>query len=144
MKLTEVDTSARSARGASASARATILIVDDSPSVRRRVRSGLEGGGHAVMEAADGANALALLQMNRVDLVVTDMNMDGMNGLELVSKIRQKHARASLPVLILTTEASDELKAQGRAAGADGWLVKPVEGARLCDVVGYVLSRSRA
>ena len=144
MKLTDIDTSARGVGGAPAAARATILIVDDSPSVRRRVRSGLEGGGHAVMEAADGATALALLQMNRVDMVVTDMNMDGMNGLELVSRIRQKHPRASLPVLILTTEAGDELKARGRAAGADGWLVKPVEGARLCDVVGYVLSRGQS
>lgn len=144
MKLNEIETTARGVGGAPTGTRAAILIVDDSPSVRRRVRSGLEAGGHAVMEAADGATALALLQMNRVDLVVTDMNMDGMNGLELVSRIRQTHPRASLPVLILTTEAGDELKARGRAAGADGWLIKPVEGARLCEVVSYVLSRRRS
>jgi two-component system chemotaxis response regulator CheY len=144
VKAVEPTTGARGEARANLGARATILIVDDSPSVRRRVRAGLEGVSHVVMEAADGATALALLQMNRVDMVITDMNMDVMNGLELVSRIRLKHPRGSLPVLILTTEAGDELKARGRAAGADGWLVKPVDGPKLCEVVEYVLRRGRS
>lgn len=123
---------------------ATVLIVDDSPSIRRRVRAALEDGGHAVLEAADGATALALLELNRADLVITDMNMDVMTGLELVTKIRARHSRQALPVLFLTTEAGDDMKTRGRAVGADGWLVKPADAHRLREVVGYVLRRGTA
>jgi two-component system chemotaxis response regulator CheY len=123
---------------------ATVLIVDDSPSIRRRVRAALEDGGHAVLEAADGATALALLELNRADLVITDMNMDVMTGLELVTRIRAQHSRQALPVLFLTTEAGDDMKSRGRAVGADGWLVKPADANRLREVVGYVLRRGRA
>lgn len=122
----------------------TVLIVDDSPSVRRRVRIALEDGGHAVLEAADGATALVLLELNRADLVITDMNMDEMTGLELVERIRRRYSRQALPVLFLTTEAGDDMKARGRSAGADGWLVKPADAERLREVVGYVLRRGCA
>jgi two-component system chemotaxis response regulator CheY len=125
-------------------AASTVLIVDDSPSIRRRVRAALEAGGHAVLEAADGATALVLLELNRADLVITDMNMDVMTGLELVERIRRRYSRQALPVLFLTTEAGDDMKARGRSVGADGWLVKPADADRLREVVGYVLRRGGA
>jgi len=120
---------------------ARVLIVDDSRSMRQLVRSALEAGGHEVHEGEHGRAALAVLQRQQVDLVVTDVNMPEMDGLELTRAIRQLDAHRFLPILILTTESGDAIKNRGREAGATGWLVKPFNPEQLRLVVERVLGR---
>jgi two-component system chemotaxis response regulator CheY len=125
--------------------RSKILIVDDSRTMRDIVREALEAGQHEVLEAADGQAALAVLSSvaarkdRTVDLVITDVIMPEMDGLSLVRALREDASHRSLPILILSTEGSDEMKQRGREAGATGWLVKPFHPQRLREVVGRVL-----
>ncbi|WP_174875273.1 response regulator [Vogesella oryzae] len=112
-----------------------ILTVDDSASIRQMVTFTLKSAGYEVIEAADGNAGLAKAQTSQVDLVLTDQNMPGMDGLTLIRSLRQLPNYLSTPILMLTTESSDQMKAQGRAAGATGWLVKPFDPQKLIDVV---------
>jgi two-component system, chemotaxis family, chemotaxis protein CheY len=118
---------------------ARVLIIDDSRSVRSLVRAALEAGGHQVIESADGQAGLETLKASLVDLIVTDVNMPVMDGLAFTRAVRQLDRYRSTPVLILTTEAGDDVKQRGRAAGATGWLVKPFDPAQLRQVVDKVL-----
>lgn len=120
----------------------TILIVDDSATTRRYVRSELERLGYAVVEAPDGESALRSLEQEVPALVISDLNMAPIDGLSLVARIRARFSRAELPVLMLTTEAGDDLKAQGRAVGATGWLTKPFDPTRMSAVIQHVLTHS--
>jgi two-component system, chemotaxis family, chemotaxis protein CheY len=122
---------------------ATILIVDDSKTVRAMVRTALETDRHRVVEAADGRAALAVLDETRADLVITDINMPVMDGFALVRALRARPAERFTPVLVLSTESGDDMKQQGRAAGATGWIVKPFEPERLRQVVHRVLGVER-
>jgi two-component system, chemotaxis family, chemotaxis protein CheY len=122
---------------------ARVLIVDDSRSVRSLVRAALEAAGHQVREATDGEAALEALETGPFDLIVADVNMPVMDGLAFTRAVRQIDRLRTTPVLILTTEAGDDMKQRGRAAGATGWLVKPFDPARLCQVVATVLERRR-
>jgi two-component system chemotaxis response regulator CheY len=117
----------------------SILAVDDSASMRQMVSFTLKGAGYNVIEAADGQEALEKARAQQVDLVLTDQNMPRMDGITLVKQLRAMHAFAATPMLILTTESSDEMKAKGKAAGATGWLVKPFDPAKLLDVVKRVI-----
>ena len=117
----------------------TILAVDDSATMREMVSFVLESAGYRVIEAEDGAQGLDRATANSVDLVITDQNMPNMDGLTLVRSLRELRDYKSTPILLLTTESSDAMKAQGRAAGATGWLVKPFDPATLLEVVGKVL-----
>jgi len=108
-----------------------ILIVDDSPTLRRMLKRHLTSVGHEVIEAADGDAALQALSSGSVRMVISDVNMAPVDGFSLVTRIRQGHPRESLPILFFTTEASDEMKLRGRAAGANGWLTKPLVPAQL-------------
>ncbi len=119
-----------------------VLIVDDSTSVRAMLRRTLSDGGHAVREARDGAEALLALGDEVPDVVITDVNMGEMDGITLVRRIRERFPRSALPVLVLTTEASDELKARGREAGATGWLVKPFDPVRIRAVLEHVTRKA--
>jgi two-component system chemotaxis response regulator CheY len=121
----------------------TILIVDDSSMVRRYVRRALEGLGFDVREAADGASALRMVEECVPALLISDVNMAPMTGLELVEAVRRRHARDELPILMLTTEADDAMKQRGKQAGANGWLVKPFEPTRMSAVIQHLLARSR-
>lgn len=112
-----------------------ILTVDDSPSIRQMVSFTLKSAGYEVLEAADGNTGLSQAQSGKVDLVLTDQNMPGMDGLTLIRNLRKLPGYASTPILVLTTESSDQMKALGRAAGATGWLVKPFDPEKLVDVV---------
>jgi two-component system chemotaxis response regulator CheY len=118
---------------------ARVLIVDDSRSMRQMVRAALEAGGHVVTEGEHGRAALAALETQRVDLVITDVNMPEMDGLTLTTEIRRLERYRFTPILVLTTESGDDMKQRGRAAGATGWLVKPFEPAQLRRVVDRVL-----
>jgi len=115
-----------------------ILAVDDSKTMRDMVSFTLKGAGHDVVLADDGVNALTALTGQEVDLVITDVNMPNMNGIELVEKLRQDPRFRATPILILTTESDDSLKQRGRAAGATGWIVKPFVPEKLLKVVDKV------
>jgi two-component system chemotaxis response regulator CheY len=117
----------------------SILAVDDSASMRQMVAFTLKGAGYNVIEAADGQEAYDKAKGESVDLVLTDQNMPRMDGITLVKNLRALASYASTPILILTTESSDEMKAKGKAAGATGWLVKPFDPGKLLDVVRKVI-----
>jgi len=105
-----------------------VLIVDDSKSIRNEVSEVLTKAGYNVIEAADGTEALAhLAQNNNVSLVVLDVNMPGMNGLDVLERIYNEHRARNLPVLMLTTEAERVLVERAKKAGAKGWLLKPIK-----------------
>jgi two-component system chemotaxis response regulator CheY len=116
-----------------------ILAIDDSASIRRMVSFTLKGAGYDVLEAADGEEGLDLARHNEVSLVLTDHNMPKMDGLALIRTLRGMASYREVPLLMLTTESSDEMKAQGRAAGATGWMVKPFDPARLVAIVKKVI-----
>ena len=117
----------------------SILAVDDSASMRKMVSFTLSGAGYRVTEAVDGQDALEKALNERFDLILTDQNMPRLDGLGLTKKLRENAAFANTPILILTTESSDQMKQAGRAAGATGWLVKPFDPQKLIEVVRKVI-----
>ena len=119
---------------------ARILAVDDSPSMRQMVSIALTGAGYEVEQASDGVEALAIAQKSRFDLVITDVNMPNMDGITLVRELRGKANYKFVPLLVLTTEATQVRKQQGKAAGATGWLVKPFNPERLLATIAKVLA----
>jgi two-component system chemotaxis response regulator CheY len=117
----------------------TILAVDDSPSLRSMVSFTLKGAGYTVVEASDGEEALRKAKAQPFQLVLTDQNMPKMDGITLIRSLRTLPAYKTVPILVLTTEAGETLKTQGRAAGATGWLVKPFDPVKLLEVVRKVI-----
>jgi len=117
----------------------TIMTVDDASTIRKMIAFTLKGAGHEVIEAGDGAEALVALKARPVDLVITDVNMPNMDGLELIRRLRGLPQFLRTPILMLTTESDPEKKAQGRAAGATGWIVKPFNTDQLLAIVAKVL-----
>ncbi len=117
----------------------TVLTVDDSPSIRQMVTLTLKTAGYQVLEAPDGNAGLSTAKSQAIDLVLTDQNMPGLDGLSLIRALRGLPQYRATPILMLTTEASDAMKQQGRAAGATGWLVKPFDPQKLLDVVKKVI-----
>lgn len=117
----------------------TVLCVDDSASIRQMVGFTLKSAGYEVVEAVDGMDGLDKAKARAVDLVLTDQNMPRMDGLALIKSLRVLPQYKSVPILMLTTESSDAMKAQGRAAGATGWLVKPFDPMKLIEVVKKVI-----
>lgn len=116
-----------------------ILTVDDSPTIRMLLRAALSESGHEVIEAEDGIAALEKLEGLAPDLVITDINMPRLDGFGLIEAIRAKPGRASLPILVLTTESSDAKKARARDAGATGWIVKPFDPVKLESAIRRVV-----
>ena len=117
----------------------TILAVDDSASMRQMVAFTLKSAGYLVTEAIDGQDAWEKAAKADFDLVLTDQNRPRMDGLTLTRKLRDNPKFKSTPILILTTESSDQMKQAGRTAGATGWLVKPFDPAKLIEVMAKVL-----
>ena len=117
----------------------SILAVDDSPSMRKMVSFTLTGAGFKVVEAVDGVDALEKAQTENIDLVLADQNMPRLDGIGLTRKLREHPRYRTTPILILTTESSDQMKQAGRAAGATGWLVKPFDPTRLIEVIQKVI-----
>ena len=113
----------------------TILVIDDSVSIQQMVAFTLKSEGYAVIEAADGVEGLAQANAHDIDLVLTDLNMPNMDGMELLKALRGNPKYATTPILILTTESDDEQKMKGKEAGASGWLVKPFDPQRLVAIV---------
>ncbi len=117
----------------------TILAVDDSRSMRQMVSFTLKGAGYDVIEAVDGEDGFEKSKSSTVHLVLTDQNMPNMDGLTLIKSLRGLPQHKITPILMLTTESSDEMKSAGKAAGATGWLVKPFDPAKLLMVVKKVI-----
>lgn len=103
----------------------SIITVDDSATIRKMVSFTLKGAGYDVLEAGDGLEAYNLLQGRPVHLVIADINMPNMDGIELTRRLRGLASFARTPILLLTTESAPGKKAEGRSAGATGWIVKP-------------------
>jgi two-component system, chemotaxis family, chemotaxis protein CheY len=116
-----------------------ILTVDDSISMRQMITFTLRENGYEVVEAVDGQDAISKAQNQSFDLIFTDQNMPNIDGLTLIQMLRDLPQHEKTPILMLTTEASDDMKKMGRAAGANGWLVKPFDPQKLLDVVKKVL-----
>lgn len=115
-----------------------VLTVDDSKTIRDMVAFALRGAGYEVCEAEDGVKAIALLDGRSVDLIITDVNMPNMDGIALIRNLRADPKFRALPILLLTTESDPAKKAEGRAAGATGWLVKPFVPEKLIEVANRV------
>lgn len=118
---------------------ATILAVDDSASMRQMVTFTLKGAGHDVVEACDGQEALDKAKGQQFDLVISDVNMPIMDGITLIKELRALSEYKFTPLLMLTTESGDDKKAQGKTAGATGWIVKPFNPDQLLATIKKVL-----
>lgn len=118
---------------------ATILAVDDSPSIRQMVCFTLKGAGYDVVEAVDGQAALDIARNKQVNLVLTDVNMPKMDGISLIKNLRTLPNYKFTPMLMLTTESAAEKKQEGKTAGATGWLVKPFNPEQLLATIKKVL-----
>jgi len=113
----------------------TILCIDDSPTIRLLVKKTLEPLGYKVLEAENGQKGLELAAQGPVDFFLVDVNMPVMDGFECVKVLKSRPATASVPVVFLTTESSDEKKALGKQLGVSGWMVKPFEADALARIV---------
>ena len=116
-----------------------ILLVDDSASIRQVAGIALRRAGYETVEAANGKEALGLLDGNKLNLIISDVNMPIMNGIEFLKAVKQHPTSKFTPVVMLTTEAGDDLKAQGKAAGAKAWIVKPFQPQTLLDAVAKLI-----
>ena len=116
-----------------------ILAVDDSASIRQMVSFTLKQSGFQVVEAEDGVKGFEAAQNHKIDLVLTDLNMPNMNGLELITKLRTLPQFKFIPILMLTTESDETKKMAGKQAGATGWIVKPFNPEQLLKVIERVL-----
>ncbi|MEM1024615.1 MAG: response regulator [Myxococcota bacterium] len=113
-----------------------ILVVDDSVTVRQQVSSVLEQAGYAVAEAEDGRVGAETIESSEdIAMVICDVNMPRMNGLEMVGRVKKGGARAELPIVMLTTEGNPQLISQAKELGAKGWIVKPFKADHLLAAV---------
>lgn len=115
-----------------------ILTVDDSATMRDMLAVTLRTAGYDVLQAENGQEGLDVLKANPVDVIITDLNMPVMDGFTFIKRLREDTANTAIPVLILTTESSQDKKEKGRAAGATGWIVKPFDPTKLVEVVRRV------
>lgn len=119
---------------------ATIMIVDDSPTILVSLEMTLAGNGINVVKAASAEAALQSLKTGtRPNMIITDLNMGAMNGIDLIRQVRRLSGLQFLPIVLLTTESQPEKKQEAKAAGATGWLVKPANGDAVMKVVRQVL-----
>jgi two-component system chemotaxis response regulator CheY len=116
-----------------------ILVVDDSNSIRDMVSFTLKSAGYQTVEAKDGVEGLTQAKSDSFDLVISDVNMPNMDGIELCAALRQLPEFKFIPILMLTTESSAEMKMSGKSAGATGWLVKPFNPEKLLATIKRVV-----
>lgn len=116
-----------------------ILIVDDSASLRQVVGISLRGAGYDVIEASDGQDALRKLTGQKVHLIISDVNMPNMDGISLVKELKKRPQYRFTPIMMLTTEAQQNKKMEGKAAGAKAWLVKPFQPPVLLNAVSKLI-----
>lgn len=112
-----------------------ILIADDSASMRQLVSFALRDAGFEVIESINGRDALSKMDGTKIDLIVTDLNMPEMDGIELIRQVRRKPGYRFIPIIMLTTESQESKKQEGKQAGASGWIVKPFTPEQLIETV---------
>jgi two-component system chemotaxis response regulator CheY len=112
-----------------------ILCVDDSASIRQMVAFTLQSAGYVVETASDGLDAATKAAARSFSMVITDLNMPGLDGIGLIKRLRADPRYQGVPIVMLTTESEESKKQAGRAAGAVGWIVKPFDQAKLIAVV---------
>ena len=113
----------------------TILIIDDAATMRQLLGDTLRNAGYTTVEAADGKAALVQLAMQRVHLAICDVNMPGMDGISFVKSVRMNQQFRFLPIIMLTTESSEDRKEEGQTAGARAWVVKPFRAEQILKAV---------
>jgi len=116
-----------------------ILAVDDSASIRQMVSFTLQQAGYTVVTAVDGVDGVNKAESEAPNMIITDLNMPNMNGIEMIREIRKKPSGKFMPILMLTTESDDSKKAEGKQAGATGWIVKPFNPEQLLKVTQRVM-----
>jgi len=116
-----------------------ILAVDDSASVRQMVGFSLRNAGYEVVDAVDGKDGLAKAAANKFDMVITDLNMPNLDGIQFIGQLRKLPGYSFVPILMLTTESQAEKKDAGRKAGATGWIVSPFNAEQLTGVLQKLL-----
>ena len=114
---------------------AKILVVDDSDTLRKVVSIALNGAGYEVVEACDGKDALTKLNGDKINLIISDVNMPNMDGISFVKEVKKLPAYKFTPIIMLTTEAGDDLKLEGKEAGAKAWVVKPFKPEKMLEAV---------
>lgn len=117
----------------------TILVVDDSASIRQVVGIALRGAGYSVLEACDGKDALNKMTGQKINLIISDVNMPNMDGISFLKAVKQHPNYKFTPVIMLTTEAGQDKMAEGRAAGAKAWVVKPFQPPQMLDAVAKLV-----
>ncbi len=117
----------------------TILIVDDAQTVRHLTRFALSKGGYNIVEAEDGLQGLKALEKSAVDLIITDLNMPNMNGLDMCRSIKSNERLKHIPIFMMTTESSQEMTLQGKEIGIMAWIVKPFVPEKLLAAVHRVV-----
>lgn len=117
-----------------------ILVVDDSASLRQVVCTALQDEGYETLEASDGQDALKKLDGKRINLVISDVNMPNMDGITFLKELKKLPNYKFTPVIMLTTESQESKKAEGKAAGAKAWVVKPFQPQQLISAVNKLIS----
>ena len=117
----------------------TIMVVDDSASIRQVVGIALRGAGYKVIEASDGRDALSKLTGDKIHLIISDVNMPNMDGISFVKEVKQNPRYKFTPVIMLTTEAGRDKMEEGKAAGAKAWMVKPFQPPQMLDAVSKLI-----
>jgi two-component system chemotaxis response regulator CheY len=112
----------------------TIVTADDSASMREMISFTLKNAGYQAIEATDGRDALTKISGTSSQMLITDLNMPNMDGIELIKQVRALPQYKYMPIVMLTTESQDAKKQEGKAAGASGWIVKPFRGEQLVAV----------
>lgn len=121
-----------------------VLTVDDASTMRKMIALTLKAAGYEVIEAPDGPEALDLISKMDVDMMILDVNMPKMNGIEVVRKIRNDQRHCRTPIIMLTTETQDKVRNEAKLAGATGWINKPFKQDHLVGAVGKVFSMMAA
>jgi two-component system chemotaxis response regulator CheY len=117
----------------------TVLIVDDSASLRQVVSIALKGAGYNVIEACDGKDALSKLNGEKIHLIISDVNMPNMDGITFVKEAKKLSNYKFTPIIMLTTESQEDKKKEGQAAGAKAWVVKPFQPAQMLSAVSKLI-----
>ena len=117
----------------------TVMIVDDSTSLRQVVSIALKGAGYDVIEACDGKDAISKLGGSKINLIISDVNMPVMNGIDMVKEIKQMAPYKFTPIIMLTTESQDAMKQAGKEAGVKAWVVKPFKPEQMLDAVSKLI-----
>ncbi|MET0028102.1 MAG: response regulator [Candidatus Thiodiazotropha sp.] len=117
----------------------TIMVVDDSASIRQVVGIALRGAGYDVLEACDGKDALSKMSGQKIHLIISDVNMPNMDGISFLKQVKANASYKFTPVIMLTTEAGQDKMAEGRAAGAKAWVVKPFQPPQMLDAVAKLV-----